>query len=948
LNILISLLFFLPLFSSALEKNWEEKFQPPDFKTFGDTVSVNVKNCINIPEPGLPILPTIVFREVLKSEEMVDSIDFEVLTSHKYKLSGLIETAEIPYNDFRTGTSSFTNGIFDAEYPVQKPVFWTEQRKNGTNYLLFKFSPCSYSRSKLEYIHFDSVRFTIKTFSSPVSKSISPPVSMLERGNHEYVILTTSSLVYADSEYSPQSLLEYRHSKGFSTNLVTVDWIYNNYIGTDGQMKIREFCKDAYLNWGTRYLLILGGTKQVPVRMFLYSGFIGTLYMPQDQGYYGNLDGDFDNNQNGIYGEENDGENGNFIDCYSEIKIGRLPAWEKQDAENMIRKTIQREESLKDEKFMFCGEEIQKGISSSNNILFLFPNQTLTFNSMGVTNRFGNKISYDTFFTNIVDQNTGKKHFNSGYSLITHIGHGADRSCYGIDNYNFIPEEITNSVTFLFYSVACSIGGFDKAETTGLKCWTEAMLSSSNGIWAAVVNQRDGWYSNNNPYYSVFLMRLFFDDMLRETSHLLGDVYTDSKERMVGYFSLQLGYLHFIFYSNALFGDPASVLFPGQSTLHPYPDEISVSNGLSFKSYPLGLVKTAEAFKFKESSIIQLEKDSNRYSSSDTNGNYHYRGRLTSPSGVSTDFYGWVINTTNDNVYTFCRTNMHHPPPYNLYLYREPFSQQSDISLFICESNLNMYTEHKLNDIHWSAENEAVITNIPPCLNFSYFFKSGNKSSPTTRVYNSYSETFSSGGKRLFMQSPESFGIDNIVISNRGNSNASLSIRYDLEEDMKPPYFFSGFSENSNVFTSCSISNIYIKKDSELTTDISGLSSTNGYVFTAVSGTNIFFFHSYTNISGLKLGDFISTRMLRPFTFSLTSDSVPLTMSSFSITDINRLPKGMILYSEKTSLEENVKTKVFFAYFPSLSDSLVSKIKIRFLTDDYKKTEHDFYWKTIK
>jgi len=55
--------------------------------------------------------------------------------------------------------------------------------------------------------------------------------------------------------------------KGIVSTIKTVSWIIQNYPGCDTQEKIRHFIQDAYLKWGTEYVLIGGDVNIVPVRV---------------------------------------------------------------------------------------------------------------------------------------------------------------------------------------------------------------------------------------------------------------------------------------------------------------------------------------------------------------------------------------------------------------------------------------------------------------------------------------------------------------------------------------------------------------------------------------------------------------------------------------------------------------------------------------------------------
>jgi len=117
----------------------------------------------------------------------------------------------------------------------------------------------------------------------------------------DYVIITNERL---KSSWLP--LINHRENfSHLSATIVTTEEIYackdywnSTALYNDSPAQIREFCKDAYLDWGTQYIL-LGGDwdntysvmKVVPVRIMRVSGpKVNTI--PSDL-YYSNLDGTF-------------------------------------------------------------------------------------------------------------------------------------------------------------------------------------------------------------------------------------------------------------------------------------------------------------------------------------------------------------------------------------------------------------------------------------------------------------------------------------------------------------------------------------------------------------------------------------------------------------------------------------------------------------------------------
>ena len=143
---------------------------------------------------------------------------------------------------------------------------------------------------------------------------------------YDYLIITNEELRDSDEEYNFQYLMQSKEDKGLATKLVTVEEIYGDYEGDDDQDKIRNFIKDAYANWGITYVLLGGdgdgadiggesGDNIIPARLLYADAGEAAEYLASDV-YYACLDGTFDYDEDGIYGEPTDGVDGGEVDLY--------------------------------------------------------------------------------------------------------------------------------------------------------------------------------------------------------------------------------------------------------------------------------------------------------------------------------------------------------------------------------------------------------------------------------------------------------------------------------------------------------------------------------------------------------------------------------------------------------------------------------------------------------
>ncbi len=127
-------------------------------------------------------------------------------------------------------------------------------------------------------------------------------------------------------------LAEWKTKKGVPAVVVTVDEIKARYRGNDLQEQIRNYLKDIYENhYGCTYVLLGGDDNIIPVRSTYYKE---NLFFPSDL-YYTAVHRSWDENQNGIYGED-EGDADETAEFYS----GRAPAENAQEAQVFVSKVI--------------------------------------------------------------------------------------------------------------------------------------------------------------------------------------------------------------------------------------------------------------------------------------------------------------------------------------------------------------------------------------------------------------------------------------------------------------------------------------------------------------------------------------------------------------------------------------------------------------------------------
>ena len=183
--------------------------------------------------------------------------------------------------------------------------------------------------------------------------------------NYQYVIITSSAL-----QSSFQPLLNEKIARGLTGEIVTTEYIYANYTGTennDNADKIRSFVRDTYLNHGTQWVLLGGDSEVIPARGVYASTSSETDTNLATDMYYACLDGPYNGNGNGIWGEWNDGAGGGGVDLTAEVYVGRVPASNATEAANFVAKTIQYETTAAPnvQKAVLIGEQLDSSTYGS-------------------------------------------------------------------------------------------------------------------------------------------------------------------------------------------------------------------------------------------------------------------------------------------------------------------------------------------------------------------------------------------------------------------------------------------------------------------------------------------------------------------------------------------------------------------------------------------------------
>jgi hypothetical protein len=567
-------------------------------------------------EPGMPVLPFKTARILLPGGAELGEI--EVVPGTKGVLEGshyvepgqtLVPAGSAPENTRTPPDPTIYHSL--TQFPGKLYSLVSVQKLTGYTILLLNLYPIQYTPQTGELTYYTSLTVSVKTTpsarltaaspsmlravpkdadrvqgmvdnpqtletyltgDSPATHPAKPQASIVDVGDpYDYVIITSQAL---SSTF--QALVDWKVSKGLTARTFTTEDIYANYTGNDDPERIRNFIVDAYTTWAAtdhplQYVMLGGDTEVIPIRSIYIQYSSYSTYMPVDL-YYAGLDSNWDADGDGNYGEPaGAGTEGEEVDFFAEVYVGRMPVETSTEATYAISKTIAYEQNPTTDyldRALWLGNQLDDhtwGGDSKDLISNLVPQYNVT----ALYSRDG------TYSTSGVINN-----MNAGVHLVNFDGHG-NSNCCPLNNSQV--SALTNDDPFFFYNLGCNTAHFDQSSDEAV---AEYYVFTEHGAFAYVGNTRYGWYSpgsTNGPGNQ--LDQRFFDFAVNTDDHNVGKALQLAKE---DYYP---GHRWSIL-TLSLFGDPETPLV----TELPVPvANISAPKGGSTIKYSVDVVGTATA-----------------------------------------------------------------------------------------------------------------------------------------------------------------------------------------------------------------------------------------------------------------------------------------------------------------------------------------------------------------
>jgi len=381
--------------------------------------------------------------------------------------------------------------------------------------------------------------------------------------NIDYVIVTNSNL--KDSFEILRS-----HRENYSNlicKIVLIEDILScsDYTGVDDAERLREFCKDAYLDWNTQYILLGGDWENnkpdrqiIPCRIFTVDD-ISYSYdtMPCDL-YYSNLDGDW--KYNDMWGGGKYGNN----DYDSELLIGRIPVWTSEQVNNSVNKIIWYD-NCNDEEWLrspiFCGGSLGWTSTSKQYMEELRLGSSYGDGFEDWNNKNGNILDlsntyYEADYPTESDTvNAWKDKINANEaSIINHLDHGSYTNTLSLGT----GSVLTNTKYPIAISGACLSGRY-----TNYAAGSVSFLGNEHQCSLIILNTGYGWGSSSSTNGATqYLHRFIWDYIFNspEDEWQLSKALDYARDKITQTLSYKSFAWTYSWYSLQLFGDPAMKL----------------------------------------------------------------------------------------------------------------------------------------------------------------------------------------------------------------------------------------------------------------------------------------------------------------------------------------------------------------------------------------------------
>ncbi|MBW6458621.1 MAG: T9SS type A sorting domain-containing protein, partial [FCB group bacterium] len=465
-----------------------------------------------------------------------------------------------------------------------------------------------------------------------------------------------------------------------------------------------------YLEKGLDYLLIGGNSTVVPHRGLSCSvDSDGTIYssndIPSDL-YYAALDGDWDANGNGFFGEYNDTTGFDEADLLPELAVGRMPGANGTEIAYMIAKSMryQAEPVIADmDRHVFFGESLwhdPETWGADYLDLLIGERDDNGYTTQGIPDNIDIYKQYERDSETPWNRETVKNELAAGRAFVHHSGHANTTylmkfSTWDIQDSDFITVNGTDHAHPVFYSHGCNGGAFDNVNSIASRLVNTPVLAAGG-----VFNSRYGWFNEGTTEGpAIHLHREFMNALYGMRIHPFGWTHTMSRIATAPWVTAEDQHeqnaLRWNFYTINVLGDPAMRLYSGT------PETIDIEYDISgLASGSLSATISREGIPVSSARITVLDAENNLLGIAESN-NSGFAEVMLQEMPMSGDSIYVHVRGNNilpaDTVFHLQQTGISIPEDYDLLsVYPNPFNPETSIRFVLPEAG---ETEISIYDI---------------------------------------------------------------------------------------------------------------------------------------------------------------------------------------------------------------------------------------------------------
>jgi hypothetical protein len=620
--VLVILLGFISLQAQTIEKTYT--FANPEIHASKGYYQVTFPGTLNTANPGDPMIPyqsvSLLLPPGMEATSMTITGKDMIQLPGTYLLYPQQHVAPLsvgPGGEFIRNDAIYQS---DQAYPVNPMGNLTTEFLNGYGIALGTFTPVIWHPENQSIAYYEQVTVTIEYAPSAKAEKAQEnlvsgtafyqrvrsmidnrdflenyPVKAALKSSSDMVIITKQAWVNGF-----QPLVDFYTGHGIACEVVSTETIDGTMSGADMQEKIRNYIIETYQTNGTGFVLLGGDSEIIPIRGFYCQVQSSSIYeddnIPADL-YYSALDGTWDDNDNGLWGEPEED------DLLPEVAVARFPFSNASELSNMINKTIIYQdnpieselarpymvgEHMYDDPLSFGSDYLELLIGDHNDNGYF--THGIPEENNDILRLYDTLISLPTnyFHWNVP---TLLNQINQGRSIIHHAGHCNVNYMMrlfnsDITNQNFSEVNGVDHNYQIMYTHGCLCGAFDD------NCIAEKCVTIENFLVAGVFNSRYGWFNEGQTEGpSAHLHREFVSALYHDTTQInkIGETHMQSKIMTAPWVTApgqwEPGALRWCFYCSNVFGDPIMQIWTEDSSVA-IPESHSYENTLTLIPNP--------------------------------------------------------------------------------------------------------------------------------------------------------------------------------------------------------------------------------------------------------------------------------------------------------------------------------------------------------------------------